>query len=313
MKKMIKLFALVLSAAAAVCTSGCTNPAIVFENSDKYSAGDFATDGAVTALDIDWTSGSITIAHHGQKNVTVTETCNVSLNDEQKVQTWLDGTTLHVRYCKPGVSFNLSDAKKELEILLPDGMELDTLECDCTSADTTFTDISAKTIAADLTSGTLQLSGCSAADFEIDSTSGDVTVDQKGSADTLNVTGTSGKILVTAETVKTLKLHSTSGDTELSVQQSDSVSAESTSGNETLHFGAVPASVNVDTTSGKAVLFVPGSADFKVSVDSASGKFDSDISLKKDSDTYTAGSGSNQIRIETTSGDIAIKAEGCPT
>ena len=67
--------------------------------------------------------------------------------------------------------------------------------------------------------------------------------------------------------------------------------------------------MDVDTTSGKAALFVPGSSDFKAAVDTASGKFDSDISLKKDGDTYTAGSGANQIRIETTSGDIAIKAE----
>ena len=65
-----------------------------------------------------------------------------------------------------------------------------------------------------------------------------------------------------------------------------------------------------DWTSGKAALFVPGSADFKAAVDTASGKFDSDISLKKVGDTYTAGSGSNQIRVETTSGDIEIKPEG---
>ncbi len=310
MKKMMKKIALILSAAAMVCAAGCANPAVAYEHADQYSAGDFKTDSAITALDIDWTSGSVTVAHHDQKNVTVTETCNVSLRDDQKVQTWLDGSTLHVRYCKPGINFNLSDAKKELEILLPNGMELDTLDCDCTSADTTISDISAKTIAADVTSGILQLSGCSASDFEIDSTSGNVTVDQKGSADTLKVTSTSGKLLITAETVKTLNLHSTSGDTELSVQQSDSVSAGSTSGNETLHFGAVPASVDIDTTSGKAALFVPDSADFKATVDTASGKFDSDLSLKKDDDTYTAGSGSNQIKIETTSGDIVIKSEG---
>ena len=57
MKKMFKMIALVLSAAAAVFTSGCTNLPIGFANSDQYSAGDFQTNSAVTALDIDWTSG----------------------------------------------------------------------------------------------------------------------------------------------------------------------------------------------------------------------------------------------------------------
>jgi DUF4097 and DUF4098 domain-containing protein YvlB len=310
MKKMMKKLVLALSAAAMICAAGCANPAVAYEHADQYTPGDFSTNSTIRELDIDWTSGIVAVSHHDQPDVTVTETCNASLKDEQKLQTWLEGSTLHIRFCRPGVNFDLKNADKKLEVKLPNGMELDTLNCDCTSADTTFTDISAKTIAADVTSGILQLSGCSASDFEIDSTSGDVTVDQKGSADTLKVTSTSGKLLISAETVKTLNLHSTSGDTDLSVQQSDSVSAESTSGNETLHFSAVPASVDVDTTSGKAALFVPESADFKAAVDTASGKFDSDISLKKDGDTYTAGSGSNQINIETTSGDISISAEG---
>lgn len=310
MKKMIKMFALVLSAAAAVCASGCTNFSNGFASSGKYSAGDFKTDSAITDLDIDWTSGSITVAYHDQPNVTVTETCNVSLRDDEKMQTWLDGETLHIRYCKPGISFNLPTAKKELKILLPNVMELDTLNCSCTSADTTFTDITAKTIAADVTSGNVQISGCSVSDFEIDSTSGDIYIDQKGSADTLNVSSTVGNLRITAEALKTLTLDTTSGDIELNVQQSDSVSAGSTSGNEALHFGTVPASVSVDTTSGKAALFVPKSADFKATVDTASGNFSSDIPLKNDGDTYIAGSGSNQISIGTTSGDISISAEG---
>ena len=310
MKKMIKMFVLVLSAAAMVCAAGCANPAVAYEHADQYSAGDFKTDSAITALDIDWTSGIVAVSHHDQPDVTVTETCNASLKDEQKLQTWLEGSTLHIRFCRPGVNFDLKNADKKLEVKLPNGMELETMKCDCTSADTSFTDISANSFHADVTSGPLQLSGCSADHFHISSTSGNITVDQKGKSETLKATSTSGKIRITAETVKTLNLHSTSGDTELNVQQSDSVSAGSTSGNETLHFGAVPASVDIDTTSGKAALFVPDSADFKATVDTASGKFDSDLSLKKDDDTYTAGSGSNQIKIETTSGDIVIKSEG---
>ncbi len=309
MKKMMKKLALILSAAAMVCAAGCANPAVAYEHADQYTPGDFSTNSTIRELDIDWTSGIVAVSHHDQPDVTVTETCNASLKDEQKLQTWLEGSTLHIRFCRPGVNFDLKNADKKLEVKLPNGMELETMKCDCTSADTSFTDISANSFHADVTSGPLQLSGCSADHFHISSTSGNITVDQKGKSETLKATSTSGKIRITAETVKDLNVSSTSGDADVSTQQSDSVAATSTGGDETLHLKSMPASVNVSSTSGKVSLFVPEHADFKASVDTASGSFDSDISLKKDGDQYTAGSGANQLKIDTTSGDITIKAE----
>ena len=133
--------------------------------------------------------------------------------------------------------------------------------------------------------------------------------EQKGESESLQAGSTSGKIRITAETVKNLSVKSTSGVQDISTQQSDSVSAASTSGDETLHLKTVPASVDVSATSGKVSLFVPKNADFKAEVDMTSGSFDSDISLKKDGKQYTAGSGKNQMKIDTTSGNVAIKAE----
>lgn len=309
MKKMMKKLALVLSAAAMVCATGCINPAFAFEQADKYTPGDFSTNSMIKELDIDWTSGIVAVSHHDQPDVTVTETSNVSLSNEQKLQTWLEGSTLHIRFCKPGINFKLKNAEKVLEVKLPNGMELETMKCDCTSADTSFTDISANNFLSDVTSGSLQISGCSADNFNISSTSGDITVDQKGKSETLKASSTSGIIRITAETVKDLNVSSTSGITDVSTQQSDSVSATSVSGDETLHLKSMPASVNVSATSGKVSLFVPENADFKASVETTSGSFDSDISLKKDGDQYTAGSGANQLKIDTTSGDITIQAE----
>ncbi|MBR3045667.1 MAG: DUF4097 family beta strand repeat protein [Oscillospiraceae bacterium] len=309
MKKAIKNLALILTASAMLCATGCINPASAFDHADQYTAGDFSTDSAIKELDIDWTAGNVTVSRHNQSGITVTETCNVELDNAQQMQTWLDGSTLHIRYCKPGVNFKLTKAKKMLEVKLPEGMELETLNCGCTSADTTLADISAKDFQAEVTSGDLQLSGCSADNFRIDATSGDITVEQKGESESLQAGSTSGKIRITAETVKNLSVKSTSGVQDISTQQSDSVSAASTSGDETLHLKTVPASVDVSATSGKVSLFVPKNADFKATVDMTSGSFDSDISLKKDGKQYTAGSGKNQMKIDTTSGNVAIKAE----
>lgn len=309
MNMILKSLSLLFSAAAMLSTAGCMPVFTAFNHADQYTAGDFSTDIAVKALDIDWTAGSVTVSRHDDPELTVTETCSTSLKDSQKVQTWLEGSTLHIRYCKPNVNFNLS-AEKKLEIKLPNNLDLDTLKCDCTSAETNLTDISADSFEVDVTSGTLQLSDCSAGHFDIGSTSGDITVAQKGNSEKLNAESTSGKIQITAETVKELKAHSTSGDVSVTAQKTESVSAESTSGSETLHFIAMPASADICATSGNVSIFVPKKADFTASVDTTTGSFDSDISLTKNGDTYTAGSGANQIRIDTTSGDVAIKAEG---
>lgn len=348
MKMMMKSLALLFSAAAMLSTTGCVSVFAPFDHNDKYTPGDFVTESTVNALDIDWVSGSVKVTHHDQPEVTVTEICNASLKDSQKLQTWLDGTTLHIRFCKPGLSFQLGSAKKNLEIRLPDGLELDTLECDCTSADTSFTDISAGSIHADITSGKLQLIGCSAEAFEISSASGDITVEQKGNTDILkaestsgkinikaesdrelrahttsgsitieqkgttdllHAVSTSGKINITAETVGELKTHTTSGDVNVTAQKTDSVISSSVSGAETMHFSAMPASADINATSGRISLFVPKNADFRASVNTVSGGFDSDLSLTKNGKTYTAGSGENQLKIDTTSGSVVIKAE----
>lgn len=308
MKNTIRMMSLFAAAAAIVCATGCMFSAKAFDHSDEYTAGDFSTNSEVKALDIDWTSGSVTVSHHDQSDVTVTETYNGSLKDAQKLQTWLEGSTLHIRYCKSGLNFNLKNPQKHLEIKLPEGVDLDSLKCDCTSADTSFSEISADSFEVDITSGTLLFDDCTADKFNIDSTSGDITVNQKGSSETMKVESTSGKINITADTVRKLNVHSTSGDTEIHANKAEAVSAKSTSGVEIMYFGAVPSSADINTTSGDVSLYLPKNADFAAVVDTCSGKFNSDISCSKDGGTYTAGSGANQFRIETTSGDIAIRS-----
>lgn len=307
--KAVKLILITAAAAlAALCLTGCvTNIGCTYANADKYTAGNLTTEQEVKALDIDWLSGSVTVSHHDLTTVTVTETCSKTLSDEQKVHTWLDGSTLHVRYCKSGVSFNLTNAEKQLEIKLPQGVRLDSLNCDCTSAKTDITDIAADSISVDVTSGHVTLSDCSAGKYAVDATSGDITLTAKGDSEQFKADSTSGKITVTAENIKDIHLNSTSGDTQIAVQKAGSVFADSTSGSHTMSFGAVPEKTDIDTTSGNVTLLLPKDAGFKIETDNASGKFASDFPLIKDGDTYTAGSGENQISVDTVSGDIAVK------
>ena len=223
------------------------------------------------------------------------------------MQTWLDGTTLHVRYCKPGVHFNLTDAEKTLTITLPKAI-LDSLQYDGTSANAEFTDISAVSFEADATSGNLTLNGCTVDQLDLTTTSGIMTLALEDSIDTLKADSATGRITLSADTIKTLKLDTTSGDTEINVQQAETIKTNGTSGKRVLTLGNMPKELTVSSTSGDITLTVPQNSEFTASVDTTTGDFNSEISLSKKNGTYVSGSGENKIQIDSTSGNINILA-----
>lgn len=309
MKTARKILITLCAVLTAVCFTGCVFSVNDYENADQYNAGDFDTNCKITVLDINWTSGNVNISYHDKETVAVTEHCDQQLDPSQKVQTWLEGTTLHVRYCKPGINFNLKNPKKDLDIRLPKELKLDTLDCGCTTAAVTLTDIAANSLNAEVTSGSLTLTGCSAKTLKMECTSGNITAEQKGSSDQITAQSTSGAIRITAETAKAVAIKSTSGDTEVRVQQCDTLSASGTSGGKTLHLASLPASAEIEATSGNVNLFVPKNADLTLSVNQTSGKFNSDLAFAIDGTSYTAGSGASKFSVETTSGNITVQEE----
>ena len=105
-----------------------------FANADQYTAGDTEISSAVENLDIEWTSGAVNLEYHAGSGVTVSETANRTLSEDEKLRWWMDGNTLRVRYCKSGLNihFNLN---KVLTVSLPEGTALKKSNIDVTSAD----------------------------------------------------------------------------------------------------------------------------------------------------------------------------------
>ena len=126
-----------------------------FANADQYTAGDTEISSAVENLDIEWTSGAVNLEYHAGSGVTVSETANRTLSEDEKLRWWMDGNTLRVRYCKSGLNihFNLN---KVLTVSLPEGTALKKSNIDVTSADVNVPKLAADEVRFDSTSGNVK-------------------------------------------------------------------------------------------------------------------------------------------------------------
>ncbi|MBR4555689.1 MAG: DUF4097 family beta strand repeat protein [Ruminococcus sp.] len=307
MKALIRIVT-VLTAALMFCAlTGCMGITSTYDHADEYTSGGREISGEVTALDIDWSAGSVSVSAYDGSTVSIAETCSDDLSEDQKVHTWLDGTVLRVRYCRSGETFMMSSPDKKLEIKVPRSAKLRSIDHNGSSTDTDFSSMTAESIKVDLSSGEARLKDCSAKIFELDSSSGDITLDQKGESEKIKAEASSGKIKITAETVGELKLDTSSGDKEISVQKADHILSDSSSGSTELRLGTMPADMSIEASSGDVTLYIPADADFKGVIDTSSGDISFDLPLSNSGDTYTCGSGTNSLNIETSSGDISLR------
>ena len=307
MKTIKYIIAASLTAVMLFCLSSCVNIGNIYENADKYTAGDRQITDEIDSVVVDWISGSVSVSRHDKNTVDLSETCNTDLEDSLKVHSWVDGKTLRIHFCKSGENLNNISTEKKLDIKLPKDIELTELSIDGTSTDTDVTDITAETIDLDLTSGDSIFDNCSANSFDIDTTSGNIKLTQTGKTDKIAVDTTSGDTDISAETVGEIVLDGTSGSKTVNVKELDSITADSTSGSNEFTFAAMPQKIDIDGTSSDVDLYVPKNAGFIANIDQTSGSFSSDLPTKTSNGFYTCGDGKCEISIDLTSGDVNIK------
>ena len=328
--KVLTVALIVVLAGLAVCAwsmFGTTAAGLEYANADKYTVGDATVTGAVENLDVDWTAGKVNIEYHNGEGVLVSEKANQTLNEDDKLRWWLDGTTLHIRYAKSGfrISFNLD---KELTVSLPAGTVLKTADISSTSGDLNLPGLAADEIRLGSTSGSISAvtvtnkltatstsgsiavrQGDTIGAVDLGSTSGSISCTLGANAASVTAGSTSGSIsLSVAGSVETVKLGSTSGRIYPELASVGTVEIATTSGGVEGSFSAFK-DVDIGTTSGKVTLKLGTDPGFTCKIGSVSGDFTTGLSLTKNGDTYTCGDGSGRIRIGTTSGDITLEKE----
>ncbi len=157
MKKL--RFACLLLIALCLVFTGCSRTSLVYEDSDKYAAGDATISEPVRNLDLVWISGGVKIAYHPENTILLSESANRSLSEENSMRWYLDGDTLRIRYAASGKLnfFNFRNVNKQLTLTLPEDFRGQRIQFDLTSANLTAPFLATQEMEITLVSGDVSL------------------------------------------------------------------------------------------------------------------------------------------------------------
>lgn len=199
-----------------------------------YTVGDKSgtttVKGEIKGLDIDWSSGSISVHGGDVDQVTLIESAQEKENSRLRYK--LDGGILKI--CERSTTVSLfSSFSKDLEIVLPLALaqSLTSVEVDCASADIRLMELTADKVDIDTASGDITATGdyrsfeietasgeaelnCSILYLEFDSASGDLTLNSSVAPEKMDVSTASGSsyISIPADAQFTLNYDTASGE-----------------------------------------------------------------------------------------------------
>ena len=242
----------------------------VYEDADSYNVGNGESADAITALDIDWVDGSVSIVPTDGDKITITEDYSGD-KDELRLRWKVENGRLTVKYRKSGrFGLDKDNRGKALTIGVPRTVleAVSKMDIDIVSADLLVTGITVHDADVDMVSGDVMISGIFDK-LDIDTVSGDIKLE--GSAKNVDVDGTSATI--------------------------------------ELFLTEIPATVDVDTVSGNVSILLPdGTSGFEAIVDAVSGSvYVNDFeNVTKTKDYCRFGDGSVKINMDAVSGDLKI-------
>lgn len=279
----------------------------LYPDGEKYTAGDAVISEKVETLLIDWASGSVTIEPGDGDAIELRETGNQPVKAEEQLQYYLDGTTLHVRFCAPGkVNIGVM-AEKNLLVTLPENLTLKELDVSTASAELGVTDVRAERMKLGTASGEVSGSIAYAEALQIGTASGKVDLTASGEIGTIRADTASGDVrLTTSGEVGTLSTDTASGAVSITADSVRKLDMDSASGALEVTLAKMPQECEMETASGAISLTLPADAEFTAEVDTASGDFSCDFPTVFHGDIYICGNGSAELSFDTASGDISI-------
>ena len=258
-----------LAAAMLICLSGCSVKLNYnYDNADKYIPGDREIAEKIENIDIDYMAGNVTVKGDKMATVTVKETSKTEIDDKLKVHTWVDGSTLHVKYCAAGKGFSIKDLEKSLEITVPADVKLSDMSIDDSAGDVSV--------------------DCSAENYDIDASAGNITIVQHGESDEMEIDASAGDVDVTAESIGKLAIDISAGNLKLSADKA-------------------PEKSEIDSSAGNIEIYLPEKTDMTLEADISAGDFNSEIPFTKKGDAYIFGNGKSKMDIDASAGDVGIK------
>ena len=178
MKKIIAIAGSFVLVIGMLALTGCgVKTDYEYDDADKYTAGDLQTSAKIEKIDIDYLAGNVDIVTNSSGEIKVTETANKDLEDEQKVRTWVDGTTLRIKYCAPVKKVSFGDLEKNLTVSIPEKTSLSELQIDMAAGDIHYDSVLAEKLSIDAAAGNIVLSLKNVPkETDIDAAAGDVKI-----------------------------------------------------------------------------------------------------------------------------------------
>ena len=272
----------------------------------------FAARG-IERLSIDWSSGSVDVERYNGSTVLVREEAKRALEENECLRYKLSDGELSILPCANRVS-NLPE--KHLTVFLPQGLVLEGLAVDVSSADVKVSGVETeKAILLESGSGTLQAEDCRCAELCLESGSGEQRVLRTEVGGELSSKSSSGDFQAENLVCAAADLETTSGDKSIDGLLCDKlklsassgairgtalvcgfVESESSSGKVSLAFDAAPAGIEIETSSGDVTLTLPRGTGINLLFDSSSGKLGGELVR-----------GDLPVDVETSSGNLTIE------
>ncbi len=269
------------------CSFGWTT-SYIYENGDKYTAGDREISEKIENIDLDYLSGDVIMSESNSDKITITEASKKELSDLQRVHTWVDGGTLYVKCAASAKKLDMNMLGKQLTIGIPGGTNLKGLNLHISSGDVDATCI-ADNIKIRTSSGNIRLTQTkNSSVIDVHASSGNVELNLEA-ADNVNTSVSAGNIVINAGSIKELTSKTSSGTSSYTLQN-------------------VPAISSLRASSGDITINLPKDADLNAEFDVSSGKVSYDLAFAKDGDNYVSGTGANQMKVHTSSGNINVKS-----
>ena len=310
MRKFKGLLYTVIVVAMLGCLSGCnfgwkTN--YVYENGDKYTAGDCTIAEKIETIDVNYLSGDVKLIGTDSDTISIKETSDKQLSEQQKVHTWVDGTTLYVRYCASAKGLDLNNLNKHLEITIPEDVKLSDVNVKDSSGDVECQNFEAENANVSVSSGHVTI-GCEVGKIKVHASSGNIMFEQQGDSEEIDLSSSSGKINVTMENAEKVSISASSGNVKIAANEIKDFHSKISSGTGEYRFVKVPGKTDISQSSGDVTLYLPKDADLTGDFHLSSGKLFYELAFAKNGDSYVCGTGANQMKVHVSSGNVDIKA-----
>lgn len=309
MKKFV--IGLLLCSLVIAMLSGCrvnisvgTNDALTGEtypDAEKYQTGAFTYNTAdIKAVEVYWRSGEVEITESDNSELHVKESGG-ELPEDTAMHYLLDDGVLRIRFCKSGAKIQVNATDKHLSLEVPKGIDL---SVHTTSALVKADDLNQNSILIAALSGHTELGTVTADTVDLSSSSGSICAASL-SAQSLKCSASSGSVDIGVISVETLDCSTSSGDVTMDSVVSETANITTSSGSVELTLAKVP-SAEIYTSSGTVSLLLEASGA-EVLYTTNSGKLLTDHAYDRKGDLYVFDEGASNITVETSSGNLKIQ------